>query len=180
MQKQHIFSLLLILLLAMGGTATAQDEENTDPRTLVGKNVIDVKLPLTNGGTLDLSKHKGKEYVILDFWATWCPWCVKSTSHFVERTEQYKDADVAFYMVSVGEEMDTVKKYMEKKGLKVNMAVDTDWKLSEYFKVDFIPHIAVIDKTGKIIAVEVGEDKIGPAMDKALKAAFPDVKAEKE
>ncbi len=177
MLKHKFFSIVLVVVLMVGMPLLAQEEkEDTNPRSLIGEKVLEVKLPLVGGGEFDLSKHKGKDYVVLDFWATWCPWCVKSTAHFVERSEQYKDKNVAFYMVSVGEKMETVKKYMEKKGLKVNMAVDTDWKLSEYFKVDYIPHVAIIDKEGTIIAVDVGEDKIGPVMDEVLKKAFPDVK----
>lgn len=169
--KTTLRYLMTFALVLACGTAMAQDEEAWgNPMDWVGKDAAAVKLPLVDGGELDTEAYEGKKVVVLDFWATWCPWCVKSTEHLVKRVEEYKDKDVAFYMIAVGQGREPVAKYIESKGLKVPMALDTDRKASDAYFVDYIPHVVVIDKDGKVSAVAIGEDKVGPAIDEALKA----------
>ncbi len=142
------------------------------PRDMAGMEAPAVKLDLLKGGALDLASHRGKEFVVLDFTATWCPWCVKSTQHVQERAEQYKDKPVAFYMIHFGEEKETVEKFIEKQKVSVNVALDPEREAADAYLVDYIPQIVVVDKEGKIVAVAIGEDEVGPAIDKALADAF--------
>jgi peroxiredoxin len=174
MSKVLRFSLALAFVLAAGVAGAQSDDEWGKPEDLLNKEAPKVKLSLVDGGELDLAKYRGEKYVVLDFWTTWCPWCRKSTEHFVKRAEQYKDEKVAFYMVSIGEEKSVVQDYLEKNDLDVNMALDPDRDVADRYWVDYIPHVVVINPEGEVIKVAVGEDKIGPAMDEALSEAFPD------
>ncbi len=45
------------------------------------------------GDVQDLAGLKGK-VVILDFWATWCPWCIKSFPAIRDLLRDYKDQDL--------------------------------------------------------------------------------------
>lgn len=150
--------------------------EETDPQTLVGKDAPQVTLPLLGGGELDLAKHKGKQAVVLDFWASWCPWCRKSTEHFAKVAEEYKGKDVAFYIVAVRDKEDKIKQYMKENKIEAQIALDPDRKMADPYIVDGIPHVVVIDKAGKITTVAVGEDKVGPAMADGLKSALGEAK----
>lgn len=159
-------SLLVVLFIA--APALADD----DPQSLVGKDAPQVKLPLLGGGELDLAALKGKKLVVLDFWASWCPWCRKSTEHFLKTAEKYKDNDVAFYMVAVRDKEEAIQKYLRDNNIAPKLALDPKRDMADPYLVDGIPHIVVIDKDGKIVKVAVGEDKVGPAMEEALAAAF--------
>ncbi|MFM1918835.1 MAG: hypothetical protein RLZZ303_469 [Candidatus Hydrogenedentota bacterium] len=165
----------LTLAVIVPCVASAQDE---NPRDLAGKEAPAVKLDLLKDGQLDLSSHKGKEYVVLDFTTTWCPWCVKSTQHIEERAKQYKDKPVAFYMIHFGEEKETVEKFIKKKGISVPVALDPDRAVADDYLVDYIPQVVVVDKEGKIVSVAIGEDEVGPAIDEALAKAFGEEKPE--
>ena len=167
---------LIAALLAATLILPAAHAEETDPQTLVGKDAPQVTLPLLGGGELDLAKHKGKQVVVLDFWASWCPWCRKSTEHFVMVAEQYKDKDVAFYIVAVRDKEEKIKAYMDENKIKAKIALDPERKMADPYIVDGIPHIVVIDKDGKVTKVAVGEDKVGPAMDEGLKAVLAEKK----
>jgi len=153
-------------VLAFVPAVQAQDDE--DPQTLVGKAAPTFTAPLLGGGEVDLAKHAGKQIVVLDFWATWCPWCRKSTEHFVNVAEKYKDKDVVFYLIAVKDNEERINKYVKENNLKATIVLDPDRKLADPYLVDGIPHIVVIDKEGKITRVAVGEDKVGPAMDEEL------------
>lgn len=162
------------ILLAFGAltTAAAAEEVWGKPEDLLGKPAPAVTLDLLGGGKLDLAEFKGKKFVVLDFWATWCPWCRKSTAKFVETAKAYADKDVVFYKVAVGQDAKAVGEYWEKNKVEAKVALDSERKASDAYWVDLIPHIVVIDKEGKVVRVEVGEDKVGVALDEELEKHF--------
>ena len=84
-----VASILMPMAASGGGTTVSWHIANPAPsftlQDLDGKNV-------------SLSDFKGN-VVILDFWATWRPPCVKEVPHFVALYEQYKDQ--GFVMVGI-------------------------------------------------------------------------------
>lgn len=168
------FSLNMAFAMLFAVAAVAQGDEKAAPKPtdLEGKAAPAIKLDLVGGGELDLAAHRGKEYVVLDLWTTWCPHCVKATEHFEAAQETWKGKDVAFYMVSIGEEEETVKDFVEKKKVKSKIALDPELTMVKDYYADKIPHLVIIDKEGKVVKVKIGEDKIADAMEETLTEAL--------
>lgn len=55
-----------------------------------GKPAPDFKLKDLNGNERTLTSFRGK-YVLLDFWGSWCIWCIKGFPELKESYEKYKD-----------------------------------------------------------------------------------------
>ncbi|MBR6945029.1 MAG: TlpA family protein disulfide reductase [Prevotella sp.] len=55
-----------------------------------GKPAPDFKLKDLNGNERTLASFRGK-YVLLDFWGSWCIWCIKGFPELKESYEKYKD-----------------------------------------------------------------------------------------
>jgi len=55
-----------------------------------GLQVADFTLEDINGKPLSLSSLRGK-YVVLDFWGSWCGWCIKGFPEMKKYYEKYKD-----------------------------------------------------------------------------------------
>ena len=50
----------------------------------------DFELPDLQGNPLKLSSLRGK-YVVLDFWGSWCIWCIRGVPRMKEAYSKYKD-----------------------------------------------------------------------------------------
>jgi len=74
--------------------------------------VPDFLLEDLEGENRRLSDFKGN-IVIISFWATWCPYCVKELEHL--QGVYLSERDVTVLAVNVGESKSRVQKFMEKK-----------------------------------------------------------------
>jgi peroxiredoxin len=135
--------------------ASLFDSED-DNKQLVGKPAPDVQLELMNGEKMDLSKHRGKQIVILEFWASWCAPCVQGMPLISDVAKKYKNKDVVFYAVNQSEEPEVVQAFLAKKKLDVTVSLDAGGKVASAFGVTGIPLTVVIGKDGKVQAVHTG------------------------
>jgi peroxiredoxin len=126
------------------------------PNSLKGKPAADFTLAKLGGGEVQLAAHKGKDVVILDFWATWCGPCVRAMPILSEVAGAFKDRNVVVYAVNQREEEGVVKKFMEDKKLALPVLMDAKAEVAKSYKVRGIPQTVIIDKEGNVAAVHVG------------------------
>ena len=73
-----------------------QGKENTQ----IGSVAPDFSAPdMMNGEIVKLSDYRGK-YVLLDFWASWCTYCIEGMTHLKKIQEKYKDRNFAIIGIS--------------------------------------------------------------------------------
>jgi peroxiredoxin len=76
-------------------------------RVAVGQPASDFSLPNVYGDTLRLSNFLGKGFLLLDFWASWCPPCRRENPNLVALYHQYHDKGFDIFAVSLDEERDS-------------------------------------------------------------------------
>lgn len=133
-----------------------------------------------NGETFELKDLQG-QYVLLEFWGSWCGTCraahpelIKTYDKFHDK--EYKDAS-GFEIVSVGMEKkeDRWKRAIEKDGLK--WEYHTAEFSREYFKtplaldynITWAPTSYLIDTKGNIIDVNPSKAKLDKFLSEKLK-----------
>ncbi len=107
------------------------------------------------GDPIDLADAKGKQVVVVEFWATWCGPCRVSIPHLTEMQKKFAERGVVFVGVS-DEDKPTVQPFVDNMGDKMDyrVAIDRNRATSErYMKaygVNGIPHAFVVDREGRI------------------------------
>lgn len=138
---------------------TKNKAQNTQGENLkygneVGNIAPDFTLKDVNGNVVTLSKMKGKK-VILNFWATTCPYCKIEMPELNRFIKNHKD-DTILLAVDLGENLSKVKDYLNGKGYEFTVLLDSDLKTAYDYKVQFIPMSYFIDKDGVIRAISNG------------------------
>jgi thiol-disulfide isomerase/thioredoxin len=148
---------------------TATDEsaeplpEQTEPVALENEGAVTLKL-LNWEQTGELIKSKKGKIVVVDFWATYCPPCVKEFPNLVKLHAAHSD-QIACISVSTDYEGDKIAKIDEVKEpvldqLKTfgatfdNVLMNiTAEEFSKKIKIPSVPIVMVFDKDGKQVAI---------------------------
>lgn len=129
-------------------------------------------LPLLGGGQLDLSEHLGKDVVVLDFWATWCPPCREGLPTVARIASDYTDKNVAVYAVNLMEVESLVAEFLEMSDIDITVALDSDGTAGQSYKARSIPQTVVIGKDGVIQHVHVGIGNLDTQLREEIDAAL--------
>jgi len=123
---------------------------------LTGEPAPEFTLPLLDGGTFELAAHRGKNIVLLDFWATWCGPCRAAMPALVEVAREYADKGVRYFAVNLREDPGKIRSYLKEAGLQIAVPLDKDGSVAQQYGVRGIPTMVIVDKDGVVEKVHVG------------------------
>jgi thiol-disulfide isomerase/thioredoxin len=121
--------------------------------SVIQNNYIDFELPTVSTYSIKLSDIVGKKLIILNFWASWCPYCNQEVPYLIELANKYKDKNLEIIAVNIGEHEKIVKKFVSNKQINYIVVLDTTTEVAKRYNIKGIPTNFVIDLTGKIIFV---------------------------
>ena len=137
----------------------------------VGSIAPDFTLPDVDGNPVSLSSFRGK-YVLVDFWAAWCPDCRKENPNIVAAWEKYKDKNFAVLGVSLDRKRDQWLAAIEKDNLTWTQVSDLKYWDSEaavLYCIRWIPMSFLIDPEGKIVAIGLEGEELHNKLEELLK-----------
>lgn len=158
------FITMLALTLALALNAAAQDADARYAKGLLqpGTAAPDFTLAAPDGTNHSLSELKGT-YVVLDFWASWCPDCRKDIPEMKRLHDEY-GRNVKFVSVSFDEKKDNWTACIEQNGMDwLHLSELKKWKqteVSRLYNVKWIPAMYIIDRRGDIILSTVMIEKV--------------------
>lgn len=117
----------------------------------------DFDLPVLSGESATLATYKG-EFVLLNFWATWCPPCLEEMPYIEEVYQKYKDRGFTVVAISSDEEGESVvAPFIEELNLTFPVLLDTDKAVSSVYGAHNLPMSFILNRDGEVIAGAVGE-----------------------
>ena len=126
-------------------------------------------LPDLHGERQALAQWKGKVLVV-NFWATWCPPCLKEIPEFIRMQDEFGDRNVQFVGIAI-DDRQKVADFAAKLGINypVLMAEIEGISLSRQAgnRLGGLPFTVIIDRQGRTAKVELGtldEKKLVPIL----------------
>ena len=144
-----LFLIALCVILLQAHSIQAQFFSPFDIDKLVGKKAPDFKVKDLSGNDVSLSSFKNKP-ILLNFWATWCPYCREERPSLNALYKEYKDRDLVIIAVSVDKSEETVKRFLKRTPLDFVVLHDKDNKTSGPYGVYSLPTTFLIDRKGMI------------------------------
>lgn len=159
--------------VAAAASAAARKAEEEIKNLQPGKIAPLFTQPDSTGKLVKLDDFRGK-IVLLDFWASWCMPCRHENPNLVKAYQKYKEKGFEILSISLDDAahkrdwLDAVKKdnmqwkhASDLKGGNLNEA-------AALYHIEFIPQNWLIDRDGKIIAVNL----FGDALEKELEKIY--------
>lgn len=113
-----------------------------------------------DGSTVNLADFYGRQPVVLEFWATWCPLCRKLEPSMQAAREKYA-GKVTFVSVGVpaNQTPEKQKAYVEDKKLTGVFTFDRTSAAMKAFAVPHTSYIVVVAPDGRVAYTGVGDDQ---------------------
>ena len=98
---------------------------------------------------------KGKA-VLIEFWATWCPYCKRDQPAIDTITGEYEPQGLIVLAVDVKEPRKKVERYLEQSPRACKIVLMDDTNLVAMFAATTFPFYVLIDQNGKIAGTHKG------------------------
>lgn len=122
-----------------------------------GKQAPDFSLTSIDGKQVELSDFKDK-YIVIDFWGSWCYWCIKGVPQMKEYYAKYKNK-VEFIGIACRDKDTAWRESVAKNEMNwVQLYNQTKDDVSVLYGVTGYPTKFILDKDHKVIYKVIGED----------------------
>lgn len=131
------------------------------------------------GNKIKLSDYYDQNYVLLDFWSSWCKPCLEQVPQMKEIQNNYSSKGLVIIGISLDEDkkqwLNAIQKHKLDFCLQVLSKTDSEsdyfaTDISDVLDVEYIPAYFLIDKQGKVLAKwnHIGEEELA-VIDRVLK-----------
>jgi thiol-disulfide isomerase/thioredoxin len=144
---------LMALLLVISSSAFSLEEGGTIP---------EFALTGMDGKATSSSAQVGKtKLTYVDFWATWCGPCKQSFPFMNELVKEFGGKGLTITAISLDEETDEIPKFLKDVPADFNIFYGDAAEIGDKVQPPGMPSSALVDQSGKIIALHKGySDKI--------------------
>ena len=121
-----------------------------------GQTVTMPAFALLDGTTLDAAGLRGK-LVVLEFWASWCPFCARQNPLIEALYREHKSRGLEVVAVSIDKTKKAAEDYIRKHGYTfkagmINPAYEAIFRLRKG-----LPQTYVIARDGRVVQFDMGE-----------------------
>jgi cytochrome c biogenesis protein CcmG/thiol:disulfide interchange protein DsbE len=120
---------------------------------LIGKAAPDAFLAASDGTSDSVMSSRQRQKAIVIFWATWCPNCYGELGSLNSNIASIEEKGIKIILVDLGETKEDVKKYFNRRQMKLTSFIDADNVLQGPYHLVGIPTLVFIDENGIVRSV---------------------------
>src|SRR4051812_9231173 len=123
---------------------------------------IDVRFTAIDGREVNVSQMRGK-VVLIDFWASWCPPCVKEIPVIKEAYQKLHGRGFEVVGVSLDDDKKDLLAFIAKEKIDWPQFYDpkgAEHRLAKQFEIEEIPVMWLLDKSGKLRDIDATENLV--------------------
>ncbi|MMZ64985.1 Thiol-disulfide oxidoreductase ResA [compost metagenome] len=155
--RRPVQIIILVFIVILGGYAISSAVFGGGPgKPEPGDKPPAVKLLGLDGKVHTLEEYKGKA-VVLNFWATWCTYCVNEMPALQAQWEKWRDQGVVVLGINTGEDEMTVRNFTEQLGIDFPILHDFENDAVRNYGVVPMPTTFFVNKKGRIASIREGE-----------------------
>lgn len=162
------------LLAGANDPAVQQAPTSQDAQELPQLADYDSEVYLDGGNPISLTQIAAGRPLVLNFWATWCPYCIDELPDFQEIRDEYGDrVSFAFVDATDGtrETVDDARSFVQQNGYDLPVYYDIDRKAVADYGITAFPTTVVVAADGSIQVISPGTidpQKMRQALDSLL------------
>jgi peroxiredoxin len=122
----------------------------------VGDTLIIDQVTTIDGRVITAQDLKGK-HVIVEVWATWCPFCHRQNQNLIKLVEMTQGMPLQVIGISIDKKQSDVEAYVEKNKINFPNAMMTPALSKAIGKRRGIPELYVVDPNGIVVQKDYGE-----------------------
>ena len=166
MNKNIIFIVTGVLIVSLGAFYFIGGNKKSDDQA---NGIFALSFTHHNGDQITLNDFAGKA-LIVNSWATWCPFCVDELPDFVAAQEEFGD-EIVIIVINRKESTNQSQKYVEDLGIDGELVYLLDPTDSFYKTIGgfAMPETLFINKKGETIIHKRGPMKIDEIREKIEK-----------
>lgn len=158
--REILFLTVFIIGSLFTGKCLLMNQDQARAESIqLSKNAPDFTFRDIKGMPFRLSDLKGK-VVLLDFWATWCPFCRESIPVLKSLYDEHKDKGLE--VVGIALEYDggkALKRFAKEKKINYTILIGSE-ELAKEYSAYGVPTRFIINREGKIVEKFIGfQDK---------------------
>ena len=147
-------------LIIIGSRPTSENPvivlPTSDVRSMAqGMTAPDFTLKTFAGQTVALKDLRGKR-VLINFWASWCPPCLRETPDLKAAYNELREENVAFVGIGTQDETDKLKKFADDNSVDYTIVEDPKGSVSDNYGVLGLPTTFLVDSNGIVRKVFTG------------------------
>ncbi len=147
--RAGMLTMAVVAIVTTALVATSRGESPAEPGA--AGPPLDFSFALFDGGTFSLAEHFATDGrpVVLNFWASWCPPCLREMPDF--DTVARSHPEVLFVGVAVDDTEPRARRFAEEIGVSYLLGFDPTGRAHETLPFVALPTTWIIDGRGRIV-----------------------------